>query len=301
MNNLPFAKSGSWYKGNIHTHSTNSDGAKTPREVCAYYKRKKYNFISLTDHFLANYDYPITYSTIFRTNTFTTLLGAELHAPKTSLGYDWHILAVGLPKDFSPLKPRETGVKLAARASAAGAYVAVAHPRWYDLTDNDVISLKTANAIEISNSTANINNGKSDSGGYLDRLLSQGRYYHSVATDDAHFHDKMPDFGLNWLMVKCQSLDPDAILNALHEGSFYSSQGPEIFHVKAVKGKKLKVETSPVRVIRITGEGSSNSSVISKQDITYGELDLSRLKGGFARITVTDSHGRHAWCNPIQL
>ena len=29
-----------WYKGNLHTHTTNSDGAYTPEETIALYKSK---------------------------------------------------------------------------------------------------------------------------------------------------------------------------------------------------------------------------------------------------------------------
>lgn len=39
-----------WYKGNLHTHTTNSDGAYTPEETIALYKSKNYDFLALTDH-----------------------------------------------------------------------------------------------------------------------------------------------------------------------------------------------------------------------------------------------------------
>ena len=116
MRSLPFETSVQWYRGNLHTHSTRSDGRKTPSQVCAYYRRRGYSFISLTDHFLEVYDWPVTDTQSFRTDEFTTVLGAELHALKTSLGNLWHLLAVGLPLDFAPTKPRESGLKLAAPA-----------------------------------------------------------------------------------------------------------------------------------------------------------------------------------------
>jgi predicted metal-dependent phosphoesterase TrpH len=121
MDNLPFAKPGRWHRGNLHTHSTASDGRTTPAEVCAFYRARGYDFISLTDHFLENYQFPITDTTPYRGAGFTTILGAELHAPATSLGDPWHILAVGLPADFAPTGSEETGPQLAARAKAAGA------------------------------------------------------------------------------------------------------------------------------------------------------------------------------------
>ena len=248
MNIHPFDKPGRFYRGNLHTHSTASDGALSPRAVCASYRRRGYDFISLTDHFREVYGYPVSDTTPFRTDRFTTVLGAELHAPETSLGDDWHILAVGLPLDFEPTGSHETGAQLAARARDAGAYVAAAHPAWYDLTDSDIQSLPAASAIEIFNTTCQEANGKGDSVGYLDRLLSQGHFYHAIATDDAHFQAGRPDVGRNWVMVRSSHLEPAALLEALHAGSFYASQGPQILDVEVARdGKKLARDGKKLR------------------------------------------------------
>ena len=39
-----------WYKGNLHTHTINSDGDSTPDAVTRWYKEHRYNFLVLTDH-----------------------------------------------------------------------------------------------------------------------------------------------------------------------------------------------------------------------------------------------------------
>ena len=302
MNIHPFDKPGRFYRGNLHTHSTASDGALSPRAVCASYRRRGYDFISLTDHFREVYGYPVSDTTPFRTDRFTTLLGAELHAPETSLGDDWHILAVGLPLDFEPTGSHETGAQLAARARDAGAYVAAAHPAWYDLTDSDIQSLPAASAIEIFNTTCQEANGKGDSVGYLDRLLSQGHFYHAIATDDAHFQAGRPDVGRNWVMVRSSHLEPAALLEALHAGSFYASQGPQILDVEVARdGKKLTVRTSPVRRMCISGAGAGADRVAAGSDFTCAELSLTDLRGPYARITVTDKRGYRAWTNPFKL
>ncbi len=303
MLNLPFSQPGHWYRGNLHTHSTRSDGHTTPAEVCAFYRTRGYDFISLTDHFKERYQFPITDTTPYRTGEFTTILGAELHAPATSLGNEWHILAVGLPEDFAPPNTGETGPQLAERARAAGAYVAAAHPAWYDLTDQDLLSVPAAGAIEIFNTTCTVGNGKGDSTGYIDRLLSQGHYYQIIATDDAHFNPTRPaDSGGNWVMVRSTSLDPSALLAALHAGHFYSSQGPEFLEVTPLPGgTQMTVRTSPVRAIHLTGCGASSSTVIRDTDFGAAELDLGKIEGSYARLTAIDRHGRRAWTNPIRL
>ena len=300
MKSLPFDKPGRWFRGNLHTHTTRSDGRKSPAQVCATYRRKGYDFLSITDHFVDRYDWPVTDTIAYRGKGFTTILGAELHAPKTSLGGLWHILAVGLPQDFSKTGEKESGPRLAKRARDSGAYVAVAHPAWYDLTDNEVLTVKAANAIEIFNTTCVESNGKGDSTGYLDRLLSQNHRYHAIATDDAHFAMARPDYCRNWVVVRGKHLEPRSLLEALHTGRFYSSQGPLILDMKFIRrSKSLKVHTSPVRAVRLSSRGADSVYVNSRTDGTVVDLDLKRFQGPYGRVTVIDKQGRKAWTNPF--
>ena len=159
-----FSTPGRFFKGNLHTHSNRSDGARDPESVCAAYRDAGYDFLALTDHFLASYAFPIVDTRGYRTNSFTTLLGAEVHAPKTSLGDPWHILSVGLPLDFPPTSEGESGAELAKRCAGAGAFVAIAHPAWYGLTIADANDIKHAHAVEIYNHTSAIS---TDRGGRL--------------------------------------------------------------------------------------------------------------------------------------
>ena len=39
-----------WYKGNLHTHTLNSDGDSSPRHVATWYKQHGYQFLILSDH-----------------------------------------------------------------------------------------------------------------------------------------------------------------------------------------------------------------------------------------------------------
>jgi predicted metal-dependent phosphoesterase TrpH len=118
-----FAAPGQFWRGNLHTHSNLSDGALAPGEVCRLYGDAGYDFLCLSDHFMARYEFPIADTRAFRSNRFTTILGAELHAPANSHGETWHMLAVGLPEDFAPTGETESGVALSLRARDAGAFV----------------------------------------------------------------------------------------------------------------------------------------------------------------------------------
>ncbi len=74
MHNLPFAQPGQFYRGNLHTHCTESDGDYPVEEVVRRYREKGYDFLALSDHFLECYDYPVTDTRSFRSDNFTTLI-----------------------------------------------------------------------------------------------------------------------------------------------------------------------------------------------------------------------------------
>jgi hypothetical protein len=297
VNNLPFGKPGRFYRGNLHTHSTRSDGRLSPEAVCQFYKDMGYDFLAITDHFMESYRYPITDTTPYRTPTFTTLLGAELHAGLTSVGEVWHILAIGLPPDFAPNLPDETGPAIAARALSAGAFVACAHPAWYALSEQDVIELGGIHAIETINAVSDDYNDRIDSWYMIDAMLAQGRHYTAIATDDAHFHDRHSDRVRGWVWVKAEALTPEAILDSLKKGWFYSSTGPQI-HDLRIDSSTVKIRCSPVSSIFVTGKGSRAVYKHGKGMID-AELSIASLKSPYCRVTVRDQHGGRAWTNPI--
>lgn len=299
MNQLPFNKPGKFWRGNLHTHSTCSDGSKTPEQVCAFYRSMGYNFLSITDHFMRQFEYPITDTTPFRTADFTTILGAELHAGHTSIGELWHVLAVGLPEDFAPNLPDEDGPAIARRAMDAGAFVACAHPNWYALSEKDVIALGNVHAIETINGISRDHNDRIDSWYMLDAMLNQGRRYFALTTDDAHFHDQHNDLLLGWTWVKSEALTPEAILAALKDGSYYSSSGPTIEDIQFSGRERVYIRCSPVDHIFVTGTGP-RSVFHHANGVSEIELDLKRLGDSpFCRITLRDRLDQRAWTNPI--
>lgn len=299
MNNLPFDKPGRFWRGNLHTHSTRSDGARTPEQVCDLYRLNGYDFLALTDHFIEGYDFPMTDTRPFRTDSFTTLIGAELHTGKTELGDNWHILAVGLPLDFAPPPASETGPQIAQRALDAGAYVAAAHPQWFTLTEADVLSLGDIHAIETYNAGCAEGNDRADSWYMLDVLLARGYRYNACATDDAHIRPDEADSLRAWVQVKAESLDPDALLDSLKRGWYYSSTGP-LIHDVTVTDEEIIVRCSPVERIFITGRlahGLHHHGL----DITEVRWPRSNFRSSYARVTIRDDRGGRAWTNPFWL
>ncbi len=301
-----FTAPGRFYRGNLHTHSTLSDGVLDPAEVCRRYKAEGYDFISLTDHLLGQYDYPIADTIPFRDDSFTTILGAELHSGPQGNGDIWHILAVGLPADFTPPDApgfipndtQETGPEIAARARAAGAYVAVAHPQWSGLTLDDARSIEAAHCVETYNHGCAMGCDRADGFHMLEMLLDEGRRLNLIATDDAHFSE--PDHFGGWVMVKADANDPDLLLRALKDGHFYSSEGPELHDIR-ITDDHIEVDSSAV-VSMIVQSNGNLAKAIHGESMTTAAMPLQRFAAStYIRITVIDRAGKRAWSNPIWL
>ncbi len=292
-----FSAPGKFWRGNIHGHSDLSDGAIDPAEVCRRYKAQGYDFIALTDHFLEKYDFPVADTRGYRDEQFTTILGAEVHAPETSHGEIWHILAVGLPLDFAPTGVDETGPQLARRCAAAGAFVAVAHPQWYQIGLEDALSIDVAHAVEVYNHINHVNCDRGDGAALFDQLLARGKRLGCIAADDSHW--KADDAFGGWVMVKATENTPEALLEALKAGQYYATQGPLINNITRQE-RSVTLETSAAQSVMLVGL-TSCSVWTHGRSMTRVELPLDRFQGGWCRAVVVDAAGRRAWSNPLWL
>ena len=253
--------------------------------------------MAISDHFLPSCNYPVTDTRPWRRNGFTTLLGAEVHAPATSHGDLWHIVASGLPLDFPPTGPEETGAELARRCAEAGAFVALAHPHWSQLTAEDGLSIDVAHAVEVYNHKSAIEVDRGDGLVLFDALLHAGRRVFAIASDDSHWH--VSDGSAGWVNVKAEANEPEALLAALKRGAFYASQGPVIREL-ARDGDVLEVVCSPAVSVILAGPLGWRQRHLG-DGLTRVRLPLEPERGGWRRLTVRDVFGRRAWSNPLWL
>lgn len=314
-----FSKPGNFYKGNIHLHSTHSDGSLAPEEVVEAYRSRGYDFVAITDHFL-NRAYlmglvgktdhiddgsfiTVNDTSSLRTPEFTTLFGSEIHGPGMANGANWHIVAVGLPLDFAPWDGEESGAAITERAANAGAFIGIAHPAASTVTMEDVRQvLPFAHSVEIYNHACNLF-GMADSWHFADILLQEGHRLSAYAADDAHAVTARPGFSDafgGWVQVKAESLEPDALLAALKAGEFYSSTGAQI-HDLAIDGDELVVVTSPAAAVMIAGKGDYKYKLArGGEPLEKARFDLASIqKMGHFRVIVVGPNGERAWSNPV--
>jgi predicted metal-dependent phosphoesterase TrpH len=306
----PFALPGRWLRGNLHTHTDRSDGQLSVREVVERYREAGYDFLAITDHLST--DLPgcattVTDALAYGGDGLTILPAAELEPAGSSPKDPWDVLAIGLPLDFEPPAHDEAFAAAAGRAHDAGAFVAIPHPWWTNLTPAEIPG--TADAIEVWNAATAWLSDRGGSWPLYDQILRTGRWIGAIACDDAHF-DGAPAH-VAWTMVRAEDDDPETIVAALKSGACYSSQGPEI-HAVEFDDDRMTVRCSPAAAVFVTGPswpfrmardvaGEASFPLVPDNDWERFHPDTADgwFAGKWVRVTVLDHDGRRAWTNAL--
>jgi hypothetical protein len=90
-----------------------------------------------------------------------------------------------------------------------------------------------------------------------------------------------------------------SILEALKDGEFYATCGPEIYDFYIENGY-VHISCSPCSKI-ILKNFSCPHRVIRGENMTGGQIKLRDLCTDYIRAEVVDAQGRRAWTNPIFL
>ena len=131
-----------WYKGNLHTHSTNSDGRLSPEEVIGLYREEGYDFLALTDHWFMGEER--------QEENFLLLSGAEYDVGNNVRDGIYHVVGIGMQKEPKLEKGPELQEKQAQlmidRIHEAGGIAILAHPAWSMNRASEVRLLKDQTA-----------------------------------------------------------------------------------------------------------------------------------------------------------
>ncbi|HJU74819.1 MAG TPA: CehA/McbA family metallohydrolase [Gemmatimonadaceae bacterium] len=317
-----------WYRGNTHAHTLNSDGDVPPDAVVRWYREHGYHFTFITDHEFVTDVAPLN-ALFGAADKFLVIAGQEVTQRVADATHpdglrQAHVNSLGATRVVWPVGERNiaSGMSIAATYArhipairAAGGIAQINHPnfRWSVRLD-DLLQLPDSTLFELWNAHILVNNlGGSDSAGRAmlstealwDSLLTRGKLLFGVADDDSHSFKPQdaenPDAvrpGRAWVMVRADSLTPDAIVRALARGDFYSSTGVTLrsYHAEA-REVRLEIEPAGDRRFLIEFIGSGGRVLAA----TAGNRASYRLTGaeGYVRVRVTDSSGRRAWTQPV--
>jgi hypothetical protein len=279
-----------WLKGNLHTHTTMSDGTGTPAEVIADYERRGYDFLAITDHDL------LVPPGAYQGQTRMVLIpGVEVTAEGP------HLLHLGAKTAVEPEADRQRVIDT---INASGGMAVFNHPnfeRSFNHFPQELMeSLEGAVGIEVYNGVSERFSGAALASDRWDRLLSKGKWLWGFGTDDLH---QPTDIEIAWIVVQADERTPAAILDGIRAGRFYASTGVTIRAV-AVHGRTVEIDTEDAQRIRfITGWGGVIRSTVKDHAASWTVPDvpdvLERLK--YVRIECYGAGGLVAWTQPIRM
>lgn len=294
----PFNADGKWLRGNLHTHTTASDGIRSPQAVVDHYAAEGYDFLSMTDHGR------LTDPTRLDPRGMVLLPGMEISLGRTEAGTTFHVVAIGIRErlPYADFDPSGDPQKAIDTTKKLGGVAILAHPYWSGLNINDMLHFTRYDGVEIYNSNCEIYNGAGDSRPHVDSILAEGRRTLLFATDDHHGTPepmKIPDSAISWISVKAEP-DPASILASIKAGKFYASNGPEIKGI-TIEEDTIVAKTSPTRSIGFLSAPSRGTKYWAENKPLIKAQYTPRKKETYIRVEATDENDRTAWSNPIYI
>lgn len=271
-----------WLKGNLHTHTTNSDGPYSPQATIDAYAARGYGFLMLSDHD------QLTSVSAFEMRGMLLVQGNEITADGP------HLLHVGARSVIAPFPERQR-VFDAIRAQEGLAVCC--HPNWephFNHCPQDcLMAWRGYTGIEIYNGVVEWLEGNPVATDRWDRLLAAGVRVWGFAHDDCH---RPQDIGVAWLMAQVLERTPEAVVDALRNGRFYASTGMEFTRI-CVDRRHIRIETAtPCRISAVSDYGYRRAMA----EGTVLEFEVPSMPPySYIRFECAGDRGRMAWTQPF--
>jgi len=289
-----------WLRGNLHTHTTNSDGDSDPATVTSWYRDAEYDFLALTDH-----------DRLTDTSALAEAAGRMVLVPAEEVSSGpAHVNGFGLRTEIAPSRrgsARESWQADIDAIRAAGGLPQVNHPNFvWQARPDDLAALTGVPLVEIWNGSPDCNDrgrpGHPSSEELWDIALTAGSRLWGTATDDAHHFRRWgrawANPGRGWVHVRSARLAEDAILAALEAGDFYASTGVRLLDIVR--------EADALRVlVAARGDLHYTTTFIGAEGrilaVEHGPEAVYRFGGRepYVRARVDDSDGLSAWVQPV--
>ncbi len=296
-----------WFKGNLHTHTINSDGDSSPDVVVRWYKEHRYNFLILTDH---NY--------LTSVSGLNDVFGAEgqflvVRGEEVTDGFQGkpiHVNAFGAKVLIPPqggASVLETIQRNVDAIRSAAAVPSINHPNFgWAITADDLRRVRNDRLFEVYNGHPQVNNlgggGVPGMERVWDILLSSGRVMYGIAVDDAHYFKEfaphLSNPGRGWVAVRAAELSAPALIEAIERGDFYFSTGVALADVERLPSE-LKVEIQPARPLQYTVEFIGENGRVLKTTFDNPATYTLAREDRYVRVKVTASSGEAAWTQPV--
>ena len=306
----PKPQAARWFKGNLHTHTVNSDGDSTPDDVVRWYRERDYQFLVLTDHnYLTSVDG--LNAVHGADDKFLVVKGEEV----TDRFGDkpLHVNGRVVERLVTPTGGQsvvDVVQRMVDGIRAARGVPSINHPNFgWAISPDELGQLQRTRLFEVFNGHPTVNNlgggGVPSLEETWDRILSSGKMLYGIAVDDAHYFKRpedptAPRPGKGWVYVRSPRREGRALVEALERGDFYSSTGVQMQTVDAsTTALSLAVKTEPSSKYRIQFIGRQGRIL---SDVTTPTASYT-FKGdeGYVRAKVLESNGKVAWIQPVPV
>ena len=297
-----------WYKGNLHCHTTESDGRLPPADVASYYKKLEYDFLGIADH------YKLTPPEMYeKPSGILGIPTAEFAGVRCA-----HVVGAWIESDASafhldneetcPIGDIFTGI-LKQIKRAKGIPI-LCHPLWYWTFDYEKIKeVADWKHFELCNAAPDCNStpipGFTPGDDLWDSLLSNGRRVFAVASDDAHYYE--PPYspltgigGRGFIVIKADSLSRNALRSAFDDGHFYASTGAELEEYSlSENGMRIIVKNFHDHVASFEFIGENGEILQHSIGLKAGyEFTGDET---YVRVRIATTSGCHLWTQPVFL
>lgn len=315
------------YKANLHSHTTLSDGKKTPQELKEMYKRKGYSILAITDHevprnhsdlndedFMAitGYESYIRQTETGRSNVYLSEIHLNLFARQpeneTMICYDPRyckylsdeeqeaLTKAGSqhPREYS----REYINEFIRTAKENGYLVSYNHPYWSMESEADILAYEGYFSMEMCNYASHVTNHLEYNAALYDKMLLAEKRVFCHGSDDNHNdfpenHPMSDSFGA-FTMIMSEEFTYEGIIEAMERGEMYASMGP-LFKEVSIEGDMIHIECSEVAEIHVYFGSKQPNSVRAEEGQVLTEADIPiDPRAKYVRVSIFDSKGRAA-------
>jgi hypothetical protein len=293
-------------KGNVHTHTTLSDGGSSPEQTIAWYRSHGYQFLALTDHNILSR--PARYASLQEPG-FVLLSGEEI--TMTGNKRQVHVNALCTQTRIPGGAFGSAAAALSTAISQVrmqGGVAIVNHPNFdWALSAADVTDARDAALLEIASGHPYVHSAGDATHpsheALWDIALSSGADFMGVGVDDEHHIDVSSDPpatpGRAWIATFGEVTDAAPICAALGLGDLYASTGVDL---KRITVRDQRYEVEPVQahaVVVFVGAGGRELARVRPKD---GPA-VYTLRGdeGYVRARVELSDGKRAWTPAVRV
>jgi hypothetical protein len=275
---------GEWLLGNLHAHTTFSDGKRGRQEVIDDYADRGHGYLMISDHDV--FTGPEEHRQL-NNRGMVLIPGNEITANGP------HMLHVNGSSLVTPHYDRQLAIN---EALAGGGFVVLNHPNWQDRFDHFTLghmaALRGHIGMEIYNGVIGRLDGSPYATDKWDLLLSYGQKIWGFANDDSH--KETGECGLGWNAVYTREKTVNGIVDALEDGRFYASTGVTINDIQ-VNGNVIKIKAENAERIVAYQQFAKRIKV---EDSNTIEVEVPRM-ARYVRFECWGRGEKFAWTQPF--